>query len=238
MGGPLDDGGTSVVGVLSTWLPVLSVALLILFAALAARRSMWSWAAAGLSVLLLMGPYLVTGPGMAAFGLSPLAFLTLLVPLLGWWNWSRVRAVHAAAKIPVRRSSGRHYLIAGAILLIPAVLSFVTLYSQGAFVQLSPPQFVLAALQQLMRGMLFVAMLGLAFRLVESWWLLLLDSAWYLVPALLDLNAVAPPGVSVTAHVTMAVLHAGIIIAAVLGYRAWKPAIGISQQPARLHGSL
>ncbi|GAB3246791.1 nicotinamide mononucleotide transporter [Arthrobacter pigmenti] len=238
MEGLMDDGGTSLMNVLSTWLPVLSVALMLLFAVLAARRSMWSWAAAGSSVLVLMGPYLVTGPGPAAFGLSPLAFLTLLVPLLGWWNWHRSRTRQSAGKVAVRRARGKHYLIAGAILLIPALFSVVTLYSQGSFVELSPPQLALAGLGQLMRGLLFVALLGLALGLIEGWWLLLLDSAWYLVPAVLDLNAIAPPGVSVAAHTTMAVLHAGVIVAAVLGYRNWKPRVGASPQTAHLQGNL
>ncbi|WP_026817982.1 nicotinamide mononucleotide transporter [Arthrobacter castelli] len=228
MNGLGNDGGTQLVDLASTWLPVLSVALLIVFAALAARRSTWAWLAAGLSVLVTMVPFLVAGPGMAAFGLSPLAFLTLLVPLLGWWIWHRAGTEHTAGALPVRHATGKHYLIAAVILVVPALFSVVSLAPQGALAELSAGQAALAVLGQFMRGMLFVALLGLAFGLVESWWLLVLDSAWYLLPAVLGLNTIDPLNVSVAAHVAMAVLHAGVIIAAVLGYRAWNSRTGTS----------
>lgn len=230
MNGPGNDGGTLLADVLSTWLPVLSVALMILFAVLAARRTTWCWLPAGLSMLVTMVPFLAMGPGIAAFGLSPLAFLSLLVPLLGWWNWNR-SSLHTAEKLPVRRANGKHYLIAGVILVVPALFSVASLAAPGALIELPAGQAVLAVLGLLMPGMLFVALLGLAFGLVESWWPLVLDSAWYLLPAVLGLNEIDPLDVSVAAHVATAVLHAGVIVAAVPGYRAWKSRTGISPTP-------
>lgn len=238
MNGQGIDGGTFVADAISTWFPVLSVALMILFAVLAARKSTWSWLAAGVSGIAMMVPSFVAGPGVVTFGLWPLTLPTLLVPLLGWWNWNRISSADTAEKIPVRHASGKHYLIAGALLIIPGLFSVGALVPQDALIGLSVGQAALAILGLFIPGALFVALLGFAFGLVESWWLLLLDSAWYLVPAVLGFNAVNPLDVSVTAHVAMAVLHAGIIVAAIFGYRFWNTSTGASQQTARLQGNL
>lgn len=96
-----------------------------------------------------------------------------------------------------------------------------------------------------MSGVLLVALLGFAWGRMESWWLLLADSAWYLVgsatylvPALLGMDNVLPPDVSLTARAALAIAHVGIIVAAVLGYRSWKRGVSTTPQPVPLQGNL
>lgn len=241
----MDDGGTSLANSISTWVPVLSVALMIIFAVLAARRSAWCWLAAGLSGLATIVPYFAIGPGPLTFGLWPLTLLTLLVPLLGWWIWSRLNSRPGAEKIPVRHAGRKDYLIAAVILAIPALIWIPTFLSQASLTTASAGQIALTTLGLFMSGGLLVALLGFAWGRMESWWLLLADSAWYLVgsaaylvPALLGVNDVVPPGVSLTARAALAAAHVGIIVAAVLGYRSWKRGVSTTPRAVPLQGNL
>lgn len=194
----------------------------------------WSWLAAGLSGLATIIPHLFTNPGFVTFELWPLTLPTLLVPVLGWWNWNRLNNRHIPEGLPVRHAAGKDYLIGGIVLVIPGLISITGLLSQAALPGVNVGQLALAVVGLFMPGIFLLALLGLAFGVMESWWLLLLHSAWYLVPAVLDLNTVAPPGFSVAAYTATAVLHAGIIIAAVLGYRNWNSHVSASQSVPRL----
>lgn len=110
----------------------VSTALLVLFAMLAARQLSWSWAVAELSLIVALVPRLFAGPGLSVVELFPLTFVTLLVPVLGWWNWRRSIVNPESTGIRVQRAGLRIYLIAAAILLAAGLVAWVPLIVDGA----------------------------------------------------------------------------------------------------------
>lgn len=233
--------GTLLLSPTWSWASPVSIALMLLFAMLAARRLTWSWAIAELSLIVAIAPQLFTVPGLSLLQLPPLTLVTLLVPVFGWWHWRRSTGDPESPGLRLQRASRRTYLIAAAILLAATLVVWMPFIVDGGLSIVPAAQLPVTIVSIFTVGLMIVTLLGFAFGILESWWLLLIESALYLFSALLSLGATAEVDElqGLGTPLIMVILHAAIIVFAVRGYRAWRAALAsIPRAPALYNGLL
>lgn len=233
--------GTLLLNPVWSWVSSVSTALMVLFAILAARRLSWAWAVAELSLIVAIIPHLFSGAGLSALTLSPLTLVTLLIPVVGWWNWRRSTAEPESTGIRLQRAGLRTYLIAAAILLAAGLVVWAPYIVGGVLSDIPVAQLPGAALSFLTVGLTVVTLLGFAFGVLESWWLLLIESALFLLYALLGLGRTAEVDAlqGLGAPLIMVILHVAIAVFAVRGYRAWRTVFASAPRaPAPYNGLL
>lgn len=213
---------------------------MVLFALLAVRRLSWTWAIAELSLIVAIAPLLFAGPGAGVLTLSPLTIVTLLVPIFGWWHWRRSDVDPESTGVRVQRAGSRTYLSAAAVVLASGLLVWLPFIIGGALSTIPAGQLAVAALSFLTTGLTIVTFLGFALGFLESWWLLLAESALYLFSALIGLGRTTTVDAlqGLGTPLIMVILHAALVVFAVRGYRTWRTALASQRAPAPYKGLL
>ncbi|MHA7173317.1 nicotinamide mononucleotide transporter [Arthrobacter monumenti] len=163
-----------------------------------------------------------------------------MVPVLGWWKWRRNGRGRESGSIPVQRADRRSYIIGATILVGAGLTVALPMAIQGALSPVPSMQLPLVLISFLTAGLQLVTLLGFAFGVVESWWLLLANSALYLANFALNMGSTMAgiPQLGSGPPVIMLILHGAIIFFAVKGYRTWRTALASQRVPAPYDGLL